>query len=59
MKLSARLDEADLIQAVRHYVAKELGGTVSESGVQIHMVKAMGDDPRERDYVYATVEYQA
>jgi len=57
MKLSAHLNEHEIKEAIRRYIAAELGGNVEPNGVRINMHPKVGNDPREFSYVDATVEY--
>ncbi len=58
MQLTAHLNESELQEAVAAYIEKTLGVEVNRSKVRINMHSCGGsNDPRERDYVDATVEY--
>lgn len=58
MQFTAHLNETELQEAVAAYVEKTLNVKVHRAKVRINMHSCGGsNDPRERDYVDATVEY--
>ena len=58
MKLQAELNMDEIRDAIRRYVEAELQGTVLSNGIRLRMTKAHPGDPREHDFVSATVTYE-
>lgn len=59
MELTTNLNDHEIREAIKEYVEKHLDAKVEKlSDVSIHMHKAYGNDPRERDYVTASAKYK-
>ena len=59
MKLSTHLNEVEIKNAIRQYVARELNVELEpDAAVHMNVYKASGSDPREHDSVTAVVEYR-
>ena len=57
MDLKAELSMQDIKRTVTQYVEAELGGSVAQNGITLHISKG-GNSPVEQDYVSATGSYK-
>ena len=54
---TAHLNQCEIREALARYVSEELGVDVDPRNVRVKSYVFTGNDPREHDYIDATVEY--